>query len=101
MTPTTKGVIPDAACSSVRIIRAPGHVSRTSRDGPTQHDGDIVVRYPQDNRAVLIRVIVVLPTIGNIGIQDITKKQQSTSPSIGRNAQTFETSVDGNLTDER
>ena len=61
MTPTTKGVIPDAAHSSVRVIRTPGHVSRTSRDSPTQHDGDVVVRYPRDNGAVLIRGIVVLP----------------------------------------
>ena len=38
VTPLTKEVITDAACSSARVIRSPRHVIRTSRDGTTPGD---------------------------------------------------------------
>ena len=46
-TPTTKEVITDAACSSTRVNRIPGHVSRTDRDSTTPGNGDISIRSPQ------------------------------------------------------
>ena len=87
MTPTTKRVIRDAVRISARIIRTPGHVNRTCRNGTTTRDGDVVVSPPRDNGPVLIGGIVVPPITGSSGRQDITKKRQYTSPSISRNAQ--------------
>ena len=92
-----KGVVTDTACSSVCILRTPGDVSRASRDGTTPRDRDIVVRSPKDNVPVLIGGIVVPPTMGHSGNQEVISKQQSISPSVIRNAQNFDTSVDGNL----
>ena len=54
MTPTTKGVIMDAACIRTRILHTPGRVIRTGRDGTTPHDRDVVVSSPQDNGLVMI-----------------------------------------------
>ena len=39
--------------------------------------------------------------MGNSGSQDILKKRQSTSPSVRRNDQNVDASVDGNLVDDR
>ena len=50
---------------------------------------------------VFIGGIVVPPTMENSGNQDIIKKRKSTSPSVGRNDQNFDASVDGNLTNDR
>ena len=98
--PTTKVFITDTVCSSTLVLLAPGDVSRTSRYGTTPCNRDVVVRYPRDNRTILIGIIVFPPTIGNSGSQDILKKRQSTSPSVGTNAQTVNTSVDGNLAND-
>ena len=38
---------------------------------------------------------------GTSGSLDVINKQQSTSPSVIRNAQNFDSSVDGNLADDR
>ena len=83
------------ARSSTRILRNPWHVSRTVRYGNMSLGGDVVVRYPQDNEPVLIVGIIVPPTMGNSGIQDIIKKRQYTYPSVTRNSQKFDASVDG------
>ena len=71
--PTTKVFITDTVCSSTLVILAPGDVSRTSRYGTTPCNRDVVVRYPRDNRTILIGIIVFPPTIGNSGSQDILK----------------------------
>ena len=97
ITPTTKEVIMDAACISTRVLRTPGHVSRMSRYGTTPRNGDVVVRSSRYNRPVLIGGIGVPQTMGNSGSQDILKNWKSTSPSLGRNAQKFDASVDGSL----
>ena len=99
-TPTTKGVITDTECSRAYVLRTPRDVSKTSRDGNTARDGDVVVRSPWDNRPILIGGIVAPPTIRNSGSQDIIKKRQSISPSVGGNSQNFDACVDGNLTDD-
>ena len=65
--PTTKGVIADAARSSARVLRTPGHVSRTDRDGTTPRDCDVSVRYPRDNGAVMIGVLPPPRPWGTVG----------------------------------
>ena len=100
-TPTTKGVITDAAHFIARVLRTHGPVSRTGRNVTMPHDGDVVVRSPRDNRPVLIGGIIFPSTMGNGGSQDIIRKHQSTSPSVSRNAQTFYASVGINLTNDR
>ena len=69
--PTTKEVITDAACSSARILRNPGHVSKTVRDATTPRDGNVAVRFPQENGPVLIGDTNVSPTCGIMGSQEI------------------------------
>ena len=83
--------------AAARILRNPGHLSRTGRDGTMPRNGDVEISSPRDNAPVLIGGIVVPPTMGHSGNQDVICKQQSISPSVIRNAQNFDTSVDGNL----
>ena len=99
-TPTTKGVITDTECSRAYVLRTPRDVSKTSRDGNTARDGDVVVRSPWDNGPILIGGIVAPPTIRNSGSQDIIKKWKSASPIVGRNPQKFDASIDQNSTDD-
>ena len=47
MTPTIKEFITDVARSSARILRTPGHVSRTGRYGTMPRNVKIAVRSPQ------------------------------------------------------
>ena len=97
-TSTTNGVITDTLRNRARILWTPGRISRTGRDGTTLCDRDVVLRSPWDNRPVLIGGIIVPPTMGDTGIQDIIKKRKSTSPRVTSNAQNFDASVDGNMT---
>ena len=97
---TMKGVITDAAWSSAHVLWTPGHISRTGRDATMSCDGYVVVRNPRDNRSVLIVDMVVPPTMGNSGSQEIIKKWQSTYLSVTRNSQKFDASVDRNLTND-
>ena len=99
-TPHTAEVVTDAARSNTRILRTPGHISRTVRDGTTPGDCDDALRSPRGNSPVLIVSIAVPPTRGRSGISDILNKWQYISPSISRNTQKFDTSVDGNLADD-
>ena len=100
-TPTTKGVITNAARSSACIIWTPGHVRRTGRESTTPCNCNVAVRSPCDNRTVMIGCIVVSPTMGHSGSQDILNKRQSKYPRVRRNTQQFDASVDGNLADDR
>ena len=50
----TTEVITVAAHSSARVLRTPGHVSRTGRDITTTGDCDVAVSPPQDNGLVMI-----------------------------------------------
>ena len=99
-TPTMKGANTDAVRSSARILRTRGHVISTGRDGTNPCDCNVAVTYPRDNGSVLIGGIVVPPTIGHIGSQDVLNKRQYTSPSVRRNTQKFCASVDENLADD-
>ena len=49
----------------------------------------------------MIGGIVVSPTMGHSGSQDILNKRQSKYPRVRRNTQQFDASVDGNLADDR
>ena len=71
-----------------------------SRDETSQCYCNVAVRYPRDNMPVLIRDIVFPPTMGHIRSSEDLNKHQSTSPSISRNTQTFDASVDGNLAND-
>ena len=87
--------------AAARILRNPGHLSRTGRDGTMPRNGDVEISSPRDNAPVLIGGIVVPPTMGDSGRQDILKRRQSTSPRVGMNAQKFDASVNGNLINYR
>ena len=91
----------DTARNSVRILWTPGRVSRTFRDGTKPHDCGLDVRSPRDNGPVLIGVIFVLPTMWHSVSQDVLNKRQSTSPSVSRNTQNFDASVDGISANDR
>ena len=98
--PTAKGVITDAACSSARILRNPQHVTRMGRDGTHQCNCDVVVSSPWDNRLVTIAGIVVPPTMVHSRSQGVLNGQQSISPSVSRNSQKSDASVDRNLAED-
>ena len=100
-TPTTKGVITDAVCSSARVNRTPAHIGRTGRDKTTPSNCNFAVRSPWDNGLVLIGGIIVFSTMGHSGNLDILNKRQSTYPSVSSNTHTFDASVDGILADDR
>ena len=67
VSPTTKEVITDAACSSAWVNWTPRHEIRMGRDGTTPGNCAIDVRYPQNKPPVLIGVITVSPTSGHSG----------------------------------
>ena len=98
---TTKGFITNVVYRGAHILWTPIHISRTGRSGTTPRNGEILLRSLRDNGPVLIEGIVVPPTMGNSGGQEIFNKRRSTSSSITRNAQTFDASVDINLADDR
>ena len=81
-TPTMKGFITDVARSSAPILRTPGNVVWTVRDGTTPHDFDVAVKSFRDNGPVLIGRIVVLPIMAHSGRLNILNKRQSTSASV-------------------
>ena len=97
----------DAARSSAqqrtaahRLIYTPGDLSRTGRDGTNPGRCDVSTSPPWDNRAVIIENIGITPTMGHSGSLVVLNKCQFTSPSISRNTQKFDASVDGNLADD-
>ena len=93
-------VVTDVANSNPRALWTPGRVRWTGRDDTNPGDCNITVRSPRGNSPVLIGGIGVLPTIGHSGSLEFLNKWQSTSPSVSRNTQNLDTSVDGNLADE-
>ena len=96
-TPTTKGVITYAVCSSAYILWTLGNVSRTGRDVTAPCNRDVVISSPQDNGTVMIVGTTIPPACGIMGSLDIINKHGSTgSVEIG-DTQKFDTSVDGNL----
>ena len=99
-TPTTKGVILDAVRSSARVLRNPCCVSRTSRDGTTPRDGDVMASPPRDNGPVLIGGTTVYPECGTMGGLEILNKHGSTSYVEIRDTQKLDTSIDGNLAED-
>ena len=99
-TPHTMEVITDAACSNMWVLHTPGHVSRIGRESTTPGDCDVAVRSPRGNSPVFIRGIGVSPTRECSASLDVLNKQKSISPSVSRNTQKFDASVDGNLADD-
>ena len=93
-TPQKTEVITDAACSSAWILRTPRCVSRTERGGATPGNCDISVRSPRAQYPVLGGGIGVPPTRGHSGGLEVLNERPSTYPSVSRNNQHFDASVD-------
>ena len=96
-TPQKTEVITDAACSSAWILRNPRCVSRTERGSATPGDCDIFVRFPWAQYPVLGGGIGVPPTRGHSGGLEVLNERPSTYPSVSRNNQNFNASVDRKL----
>ena len=98
--PTTKEVITDVARSSAHVLRTPGHVSRTGRDGTKPRNGYVVVRSPRDNGPVMIGATTVYPDCGIMGSLDILDKHGYTGSVEIRDTQKFDTLIDGELAED-
>ena len=78
VTLTTKEVITDVAQSSSRVVRIPGHVNKTGKDGTTLGKCDVSVRSPRPNFPVIIIDTTISPACGIIGSLEILNKHGST-----------------------
>ena len=96
-TPTTKGVIADAARSSAHVLHTPGNVRRTGRGGTTPGNTPHAVRPPQENWPVLIGGTTVSPKCDIMGSQGIFNKHVSNGSAEIVDTQNVDTSIDGNL----
>ena len=87
----------DAAHSSVHVLCTTGDVSRMERDSTMPRDCNTSIRSPMLNSPVLIGGATCPPTCGSMGRQNIIGVHRSTCSVEVRNAQKFNTSIDGNL----
>ena len=71
-TPANKQAITDVAGRSARVLRTPGHVSRTDRDGTTPRKRNV---FGMGKGPVMIGGATVYPTCGIMGIQDVVSKK--------------------------
>ena len=94
-TPTLKVIVPDAARSGALFLQTPGDVSRMGRDGTTPRDGNTSIRSSRLNSPVLIGGGTAISPM-RTGIQDIGSPKELTGSVEFRNAQIFNTSINGN-----
>ena len=96
-TPASKVIIADAVHSGARVFQAHENVSRHDMDRTTPRDGNTSIISHRMNSQVLIGGGTTnSPT--RTGIQDIGSRKRSTVFVEVRNAQTFNTSNNGNST---
>ena len=96
-TPTTKVFITYMVRSSARVLRTPGHLSRTVREGTTPRNCKTYIISPRMNSPILIVGNTASPTCDIMGSQKIISIHGSTGSVEVRDTQKFNTSIDGNL----
>ena len=99
-TPNMKVVITDASRRSANVIRTTGHMIRTGRDGTNPSDCNVSVRSPWMNSPVLIGGTTMSPACGIIGSLEILNIHGSTGSLEIGDTQKFDTSVDGNFSED-
>ena len=88
----------DVTQSGTHVFQNPGDVSRTERDGTTPRDGSTSIRSPRLNSPVLIGGGTIV-SLTRTGSQDIGIPKGPTGSVEVRNAQIFNTSINGNSAD--
>ena len=101
VTPTTKRVITDAAHRSAWVLWTPGHISRMGGTVLLRATSTLLYGPPEKTGQLLLELLASPPTMGHSWSLNVLNKQQPTSPSISRNTQQFDTSVEGNFSDDR
>ena len=95
--PASKVIVTDAVRSNAHVFRNPVDVSQTDRDRKIPQDGNTSIRSPRLNSPVLIGGgTTISPT--KTGIQEIVSPKGPTGSVEVKNAQPFNTSINGNYT---